>query len=74
MGFPYPDTEPKNLVDLCESALKMRTLSNDEIMAEWPKVYSSNLNSHEIIEMYRRFSEEALEVLGRYEALTQFTP
>ena len=60
------DIGRRNLIDLIEFCLKISRFSNEEIMNEWPDLYSPNLEPVGIIEMYRRFGRQTLEVLQRY--------
>lgn len=69
LGQPADDTARRNMVDLTEFILRMERMSNEDIMSEWPELYSSNLDPIQVIDMYRRFAREARTVLGRYPAL-----
>jgi hypothetical protein len=64
--LPAEDTGRRNLVDLTEFVRALELYEDEEIMAEWPELYSDNVNAEETIAMYRRFAAEAREVLGRY--------
>lgn len=63
---PTNDTGRRNLVDLVEFIHRIEHYSDDEIMNEWPELYSENLNPGSVISMYRRFAAEARSVLERY--------
>lgn len=63
------DVGRRNLVDLAEFVKRFEIASNEEVMSEWPELYSENLHADEVIKMYRRFSAEARMVLGRYPSL-----
>ena len=65
------DTGRRNIVDLTEFIVQIERLSPVEIMSEWPELYSPNLNSNEVIAMYKRFSQEARTVLSRYSELAR---
>ena len=66
------DTGRRNIVDLTEFIVRIEKSSPEEIMSEWPELYSPNLNENKVIAMYRRFSQEARIVLSRYSAFDQF--
>ena len=66
------DISRRNIVDLTEFIVQIDRLSTEEIMSEWPELYSLNINDTEVIAMYKRFSQEARTVLSRYSALTPF--
>ena len=63
------DTARRNMADLTEFIIRMGRMSNEEIMSEWPELYSPNLEATQVIDMYRRFAAEAKDVLGKYPAL-----
>jgi 7-cyano-7-deazaguanine synthase in queuosine biosynthesis len=64
------DDARRNMADLCEFIVKMETMSTEEVMSNWPELYSTNLDSVRVIEMYRRFAAEARQVLGAYPQMT----
>jgi 7-cyano-7-deazaguanine synthase in queuosine biosynthesis len=64
------DDARRNVADLCEFVVKMETMSPEEVMSNWPELYSTNLDSVRVIEMYRRFAVEARQVLGAYPQMT----
>lgn len=66
------DTGRRNIVDLTEFIVQIERLSTEDIMSEWPELYSLNINDTEVIAMYKRFSEEARIVLSRYPTLDPF--
>ena len=59
-------------MDLTEFIVQIDRLSTEEIMSEWPELYSLNINDTEVVAMYKRFSQEARTVLSRYSALAPF--
>jgi 7-cyano-7-deazaguanine synthase in queuosine biosynthesis len=69
LHLPDDDIGRRNLVDLAEFIVRMEQLNNDDVMSEWPELYSENLDASSVINMYRRFSHEARGVLGRYSRL-----
>jgi len=64
------DDARRNMADLSEFVVKMETLSPEEVMSNWPELYSTNLDSVRVIEMYRRFAAEARQVLSAYAPMT----
>jgi hypothetical protein len=36
------------------------------LMTDWPELYSEKMASAQVIQMYRRASDEAITVLSRY--------
>lgn len=56
----------RNLVEVGEFVVRIERLSDDEIMNEWPDLYSPRIDAPAVIGMYRRFASEARQVLGRY--------
>jgi 7-cyano-7-deazaguanine synthase in queuosine biosynthesis len=69
LELPPDNAARRNMADLAEFIIRMETMSNEEIMSEWPELYSSNLDPSLVISMYRRFAAEARAVLDRYPAL-----
>jgi len=65
-ALPPDDDARRNLMDLCEFCSRFERLSAMELMHEWPELYSKNLNSEHIIQMYKRAAHETRTVLGRY--------
>jgi 7-cyano-7-deazaguanine synthase in queuosine biosynthesis len=63
------DDGRRNLVDLTELVKRFERNSNEEIMSEWPELYSDAIDADQVISMYRRFADEARFVLGRYPKL-----
>jgi hypothetical protein len=69
LGLDPDDTGRRNLVDLAEFILRMDQSTEEEIMSEWPELYSEYIDAPAVISMYKRFSTEAQMVLGRYPSL-----
>jgi len=65
-GLPPEDDGRRNLMDLVEFVRRFRDGSGEDLMSEFPELYSANMDAEAVIEMYRRFAFEASEVLGRY--------
>jgi hypothetical protein len=64
--LPPADVGRRNLVDLAEFIIRFERSSDDEIMHEWPELYSPNVEPGKTIGMYRRFAGEARRVLASY--------
>jgi 7-cyano-7-deazaguanine synthase in queuosine biosynthesis len=64
--LPVSDEGRRNLVDLCEFAVKFRNEGNLDLMTDWPELYSPNMDADQAIRMYRRASSETVSVLSRY--------
>jgi 7-cyano-7-deazaguanine synthase in queuosine biosynthesis len=67
--LPPDDLGRRNLADLVEFARAMEILDDEGVMAEWPELYSENIDAPETISMYRRFASEARHVLSHYPGL-----
>jgi hypothetical protein len=67
--LPAEDEARRNTVDLAEFVQRFAVSSDEEIMSEWPELYASAIDAAQTIEMYRRFSGEARDVLSRYPSL-----
>ena len=65
------DTGRRNITDLAEFVLRIERSTHEDIMSEWPELYSPNINVTEVIAMYKRFSKEARTVLSRYSELVR---
>ena len=62
-----PDDEARrNLADLCEFMKQFQTLSDTEILDEWPELYSINVDASKTISMYRRAAKQGMLVLKKY--------
>ena len=66
------DTGRRNITDLAEFIVRVERSSSEDIMSEWPELYSPNIDETKVIKMYKRFSKEARTVLSRYSELTPF--
>lgn len=69
LSLPSDDLARRNLVDLIEFILKIEKSSAEEIMSEWPELYSRYFDAYEVIDMYKRFAREARIVLVRYPSM-----
>jgi hypothetical protein len=54
----WNDTGRRGTVDLTEFVQRIESYSPEEMMSEWPELYSTNLNPDKVIAMYKRFSQE----------------
>ncbi len=62
------DQGKRNLVDLCEFIRCFATMTESDLTAEWPELYSNSLDAKATIAMYRRFAKEGSRVLSGYPA------
>lgn len=60
------DEARRNLADLCEFSRKFETMSDADLIDEWPELYSPNIDQGAVINMYRRAAQEARAVLSKY--------
>lgn len=68
-----PDDEARrNLADLAELVKRFETESNEDILSEWPELYSDDVDAVQVMAMYRRFATEARAVLCHYPNLAPF--
>lgn len=68
-ALPPEDDARRNLADLAEFMLRFESSADQDILDEWPELYSPNINKREVIGMYRRAAKETRTVLGRYPSL-----
>jgi 7-cyano-7-deazaguanine synthase in queuosine biosynthesis len=65
-----PDDEARrNLADLCEFSRKFETMSDADLIDEWPELYSAKIDQVATIDMYRRAAQQTRAVLSRYPGL-----
>jgi hypothetical protein len=64
--LPPTDEGRRNLFDLLEFIYQFIIKSNEEIMNEFPELYSKNIDSTSVIGMYKRFANEARIVFNKY--------
>lgn len=60
------DEARRNLADLCEFSRKFETMSDADLMDEWPELHSSIINQSMTINMYRRAAQQTRAVLSKY--------
>jgi 7-cyano-7-deazaguanine synthase in queuosine biosynthesis len=63
------DEARRNTVELASFVMMIEASSNEDIMSEWPDLYSRYMDGASVIEMYRRFAAEARGVMRQYETL-----
>lgn len=63
------DEARRNLADLCEFSRKFETMSDADLIDEWPELYSANLDQASTISMYRRAAQQTRAVLAKYSGL-----
>ena len=68
-GLDPEDDARRNLADMAEFVAHFRSDTNEEIMSQWPELYSDTFDASQVVAMYRRFAAEARLVLGRYPSL-----
>lgn len=71
-ALPEDDDGRRNLMDLLEFIVFFDHSNEEEIMNEYPELYSPNLDSDETIGMYRRFCKEAITVFAKYPAIKEY--
>jgi 7-cyano-7-deazaguanine synthase in queuosine biosynthesis len=65
-ALPEDDDGRRNLADLCEFALLFSQTSDQELLSEFPELYSQYFDGKKATDMYRRFAHEAKLVLSAY--------
>jgi 7-cyano-7-deazaguanine synthase in queuosine biosynthesis len=68
------DEGKRNLAELCEFALAFKTLSPVDLQFSYPDLFSAYFQMDEAIGMYKRFADEAFDVLTRYPAVAALLP
>lgn len=63
------DEARRNLADYAQFIVQISRSSEADLMAEWPELYSPNLDAHSTIRMYKRAADETRHVWGRYRTL-----
>jgi hypothetical protein len=66
------DIARRNMADLGEFVLRFKTMTSEEIITEWPELISDVMDAGKVIAMYRRFADEALDVLSHYPKMKAF--
>src|SRR5882672_8490233 len=64
--LPWDDDGRRNLSELIQFAIQFESLSNDELTSTWPELISRDFDSVQVINMYKRFAAEAMQVWQRY--------
>lgn len=66
-SLPHDDDGKKNLIELIEMASVFASeFTESELIFEFPALVSRSFALGQAVAMYRRFSREALQVMGRY--------
>lgn len=63
--LPESDDGRRNLVDLCEFIYRFSSMTDEDLLSEFPELYSEDISASAAIEMYRRFSVEAKAILSK---------
>jgi hypothetical protein len=64
--LPWDDDGRRNLSELIQFAIQFDSLSNDELTSTWPELISRDFDSVQVINMYKRFAAEAMQVWQGY--------
>lgn len=64
--LPWDDDGRRNLSELIQFAMQFISQSNEELVSNWPELLSRDFDSLEVIEMYRRFAAEAIQIWQQY--------
>jgi 7-cyano-7-deazaguanine synthase in queuosine biosynthesis len=65
-GLPPDDDGRRNLLDLLEFVRRFLTGHSDDLMCEFPELYSSEFDGAKALDMYKRFASEATAVFKNY--------
>lgn len=71
-ALPEDDDGRRNFADLAEFIVNFRKHPPADILCEFPELYSEDISANDAIDMYMRFTEEALKVLARYPKVQRF--
>jgi hypothetical protein len=71
-NLPPEDDGRRNLADLTEFVVRFLGSTNEELMSEFPELFSENFDTAAVMDMYRRFADEARTVLSRYANVAPF--
>lgn len=63
------DLARRNILDVAEFVVRFSKMQSEDIMVEWPELISQTMDAAKVIDMYRRFSVEAMTVFSRYPRL-----
>jgi hypothetical protein len=64
--LPWDDDGRRNLSELVQFAIQFDTLPADELASTWPELISRDFNTDQVIQMYKRFAAEAIQVWQQY--------
>ena len=53
-------------LELIQFSVQFNSLSNEELISNWPELMSKDFDSRQAIDMYKRFAAEAVTVWQRY--------
>lgn len=71
-SLPVDDDGRRNFVDYAEFIFLMEQLTENDIMSEWPELFSPHIEPRETINMYKRATLEARSCFGKYPGLENF--
>jgi len=65
-NLPDDDDGRRNLIDLLEFIYWFNTKKTDDLMCEFPELYSEDFDAELAVAMYRRFAIESMQVFAKY--------
>jgi 7-cyano-7-deazaguanine synthase in queuosine biosynthesis len=65
-SLPPEDDARRNLADLAEFMVRFETSEDQDILDEWPELYSPNIDKKKVLDMYKRAAKQTRTVLSRY--------
>jgi hypothetical protein len=65
-SLPPDDDARRNLADLAEFMVRFVTSEDQDILDEWPELYSPNIDKKKVMGMYKRAAKQTRTVLSRY--------
>ena len=64
--LPWDDDGRRNVTELVQFAIQFDTLSAEELTSAWPELISRDFDADQVIQMYRRFAAEAIQLWHQY--------
>jgi 7-cyano-7-deazaguanine synthase in queuosine biosynthesis len=64
--LPWDDDGRRNLSELVQFAIQFKSLSAVDLTSTWPELISRDFDGVRVIEMYKRFAVEAMNVWQQY--------
>lgn len=69
--LPFDDDGRRNVAELAELVVAMRDDDDEKVLSTFIELMNPHFDATEALAMHRRFSREALRVLGRYQAVSR---